>query len=197
MNRQTKLRRFVLVGISVLGIAAVGGFAIFNSHAAEAESDSARSLQDIVKSAKTWRPAFKSWMGKDAPDLTVEDIAGKTHKLSKYRGRDVVVVFWATWCPACNAEIPHLIELRKMFPKEKLVIVAISNERPENLKNFADAKKINYAVASSNIGTLGAPFSDVRSIPATFFIDAKGKIKLVAEGLVTLEETKAILKANQ
>ena len=197
MNRQTKLRKLVLIAIAVLGIAVVGGFAIFNGYAAEAKSDSARSLQDIVKSAKTWRPAFKSWMGKDAPDFAVEDIAGKTHKLSEYRGRDVLVVFWATWCPACNAEIPHLIELRKIFPQEKLAILAISNERPEDLRNFADAKKMNYSVASSDIGVLPAPFANVSSIPATFFIDAKGKIKLVAEGLVSLEETKAIIQAKQ
>ena len=196
MNRQTKLRKLILMGISVLGIAIVGGFAIFNGHAAVTENDSAPTLQDIVKSAKTWRPAFKSWVGKDAPDFVVEDISGKAHKLSEYRGRDVLVVFWATWCPACNAEIPHLIELRKLLSQEKLAILAISNERPERLKNFADAKKINYSVASSDIGALPAPFSNVSSIPATFFIDAKGKIKLVAEGLVSLSETKAIIETE-
>ena len=196
MNRQTKLRKLILIAISAVGIAVVGGFAIFNGYSAEAKSDSAPSLQDIVKSAKTWRAGFKSWTGKDAPDFTVEDIEGKTHKLSGYSGRNVLVVFWATLCPACNAEIPHLIELRKMFPEDKLAILAISNERPEHLKNFAATKKINYSVTSSDIGALPAPFSSVTSIPATFFIDAKGKIKLVAEGLVSLSETNAIIEAE-
>jgi peroxiredoxin len=197
MNRQTRLRKLILIAIAVLGVAAVGGFAIFNGYSAETTSDAARSLQDIVKSAKTWRAGFESWTGKDAPDLTVEDIAGKTHKLSEYRGRDVLVVFWATWCPACNAEIPHLIELRKTIAEDKLAIVAISNEPPDVLKQFAAAKKINYSVASSDIGAMPAPFSNVSSIPATFFIDAQGKIKLVAEGLVSLSETKAIIEAKQ
>ena len=149
MNRQTKLRKSILTAISVLGISVVGGFAIFNGYSAETKSASAPSLQDIVKSAKTWGAAFKSWTGKDAPDLTVEDIEGKTHKLSDYRGRDVLVVFWATWCPACNAEIPHLIELRKMFPQEKLAILSISNEQPEHLKHFAAARKINCQLLST------------------------------------------------
>jgi cytochrome c biogenesis protein CcmG/thiol:disulfide interchange protein DsbE len=197
MNRQTKLRKSILIAISVLGISVVGGFAIFNGYSAETKNASAPSLQDIVKSAETWGAAFTSWTGKDAPNLTVEDIESRTHKLSDYRGRDVLVVFWATWCPACNAEIPHLIELRKIFPQEKLAILAISNEQPEHLKHFAAAKKINYSVASSDVGALPAPFSSVTSIPATFFIDRKGVIKLAAEGLVSLEETKAIIQAEQ
>lgn len=158
MNRQTKLRKSILIAISVLGISVVGGFAIFNGYSAETKNASAPSLQDIVKSAETWGAAFTSWTGKDAPNLTVEDIESRTHKLSDYRGRDVLVVFWATWCPACNAEIPHLIELRKIFPQEKLAILAISNEQPEHLKHFAAAKKINYSVASSDVGALPAPF---------------------------------------
>jgi len=108
-----------------------------------------------------------------------------------------LLVFWATWCPACNAEIPHLIELRKTLGRDKLAILAISNEPPDLLKKFAAARKINYAVASADVSTLPPPFADVSSIPTTFFIDHKGVIKLAAEGLVSLEETKAIIKAEQ
>lgn len=196
MNKHSKLRTSLLLAVGVLGIAVAGGFAIFNGDPAKTQGDSAPSLQDIVASARTWRAGFESWIGKEAPDLTVEDLAGRTHRLSEYRGRDVLLVFWATWCPACKAEIPHLVELRETFPQEKLAILAISNERPEHLKHFADANKVNYSIASSDIGALPEPFSNVSSIPATFFIDSKGLIKLAAEGLVSLEESKAIIEAK-
>lgn len=153
-------------------------------------------LEDIIKSARSWSPAFKPWFGKPAPELKVTDIEGRLHSLSDYRGKNVLVVFWATWCPACNLEIPHLIELRKSIGEEDLAIVAISNEQPELLKQFATAKGINYSLATVGYGALPSPFVDVTSIPTTFFIDRNGQIKLVALGLVTLEETKAILDAE-
>jgi len=162
----------------------------------EPERASDRRLEDIITSRKTWNVAFTSWFGRRAPDFAIRDITGARHRLSDYRGRDVLVVFWATWCPACNMEIPHLIELRKMFAERELVILAISNEPSKRLKQFVAAKNINYAVASRGGGTLRAPFASVTSIPTTFFIDRKGAVKLAAEGLVSLEEAKAIMQVK-
>ncbi|MHC4540655.1 MAG: peroxiredoxin family protein [Planctomycetota bacterium] len=117
--------------------------------------------------------------------------------MSDYRGRNLAVVFWATWCPACNQEIPHLIELRNTIPEEELGVVAISNEAPEQLKQFAQTRGINYAVASLNGTALPAPFAEVSAIPTTFFIGRNGSLKLAALGLVSLEESRAILQARQ
>ncbi len=108
----------------------------------------------------------------------------------------MVVVFWATWCPACNLEIPHLIELRKTLAEENLAILAISNEEPERLKQFAESKGINYTVGSISDSPLPKPFADVTSIPTTFFIDPNGKIKLAAVGVVSLADAKIIMNAD-
>ncbi len=163
----------------------------------QARAAATKTLEDIIKSAQSWDPAFKPWFGKAAPDFTVRDIESTEHSLSSYLGKDVLVVFWATWCPACNLEIPHLIELRKEIGEDDLAIIAISNEEPERLKQFTAVKGINYTVAALGNSVLPSPFLGVSSIPTTFFIDQKGQIKLAALGLVTLEETKAILKAEQ
>ena len=141
--------------------------------------------------------AFTASFGKKAPDFTVVDLDGNTHKLSDYLGRNVVVVFWATWCPACNLEIPHLIELRKMLRDDKLAVLAISNEEPERLKKFAELKGINYTVAPLGDHPLPEPFADVTSIPTTFFIDPEGKIKFAAVGLVSLADTRVIMNIGQ
>jgi peroxiredoxin len=153
------------------------------------------SLEDIVKSAQTWGAGFKSWHGKSAPDFTVNDIEGKQHSLSSYRGKNVMVVFWATWCPPCKREIPHLIELRKQIGEEELAIIAISNESPGTLKPFVNSKGINYSVASAAGTKLPSPFADVRSIPTAFYIDRNGQIKLATVGLVEKDDTKKILEA--
>ena len=153
------------------------------------------SLENIINARTTWDVAFQPWSGKSAPDFTVNDIHGRTHTLNDYQGKNVLVVFWATWCPACVAEIPHLVDLRKMYGQEELVILAVSNESPDVLKNFAAKKDINYTVVTPAEG-LPAPFSNVRSIPTTFFIDPNGKIKLTALGLVPLEEAQAIVEVE-
>jgi len=158
-------------------------------------ASSGPSLEQIIKAARTWGPSFQPWYGKPAPDFTLSDLEGKEHKLSDYKGKDVLIVFWATWCGPCRMEIPHLIELRNTVSKDNLAILAISNERPETVKNFVAKAKMNYTILlAPNI--LPAPYSSIRGIPSSFFIETDGTIKLGSTGLVSLEEIKAILAAE-
>ena len=156
--------------------------------------DNSSQLERIIAARRTWDVGFASSFGKPVADFSVRDITGAEHKLSDYRGKDVVVVFWATWCPACNMEIPHLIKLRDALGPDKLQILAISNESVDVLKEFVDSKNINYVVATVN-SSLPAPLDRVQGIPATFFIDPEGKLKLAAVGVVSLEEDIAIINA--
>ena len=196
MNNRTKLLKISWIVIGFAAVAVVAVFASVRNRVSIPQDTTGNSLEYIAETPKTWDVAFASSFGKDAPDFSVEDIKGKMHKLSDYRGRNVVVVFWATWCPACNLEMPHLIELRKMLAEDKLAILAISNEEPEHLKNFAASKGINYTVASLGDNPLPEPFANVTSIPTTFFIDSEGKIKFAAVGLVSLADAKVIMNAG-
>jgi peroxiredoxin len=93
-------------------------------------------------------------------------------------------------------EIPDLIELRKTVSEDKLAMLAISNEHPASVKKFVADQKINYTVLLSNPRTMPGPFNTVNAIPCSFFIDAKGKIKLATVGMLSLDEIKAILRAE-
>jgi len=153
------------------------------------------TLKEIIDAARTWRPSYASWHGKPAPDFTLIDIAGARHSLSDYRGRDVMIIFWATWCGPCIREIPDLIELRKAVSEDDLAMLAISNERLDLVKYFAERAKMNYTVLVDQ-GTLPGPYNKVNAIPCSFFVDPEGKIKLATTGLISLEEIKAILEAE-
>jgi len=196
MSNQTKQPKISWIVIGFAAIAVVAVFATVKNKLSLPQETTGKSLEYIAETPKTWDIAFASSFGKDAPDFSVEDIEGKVHKLSDYRGRNVMIVFWATWCPACNLEIPHLIELRNMLAEDKPAILAISNEEPEHLKNFAALKGINYTVASISESPLPEPFANVTSIPTTFFIDPDGKIKFAAVGLVSLADAKVIINAG-
>jgi peroxiredoxin len=199
VKQMDKQKRIWTVGWIVVGVVAlgmVGAFAIVENSSTESKSVGT-GLDDVIEARRTWNVAFAEWSGKEAPDFTVSDIEGVRHRLSDYRGRDVLVVFWATWCPACKMEIPHLNELRETFEEGELAILAISNETAEDLKQFATSASIDYSVVSLGAAGLSSPFADVRSIPTTFFIDRDGLIKLAAEGLVSADESKAILRAGR
>jgi len=152
-------------------------------------------LSDVINAARTWGPAFTPWHGKATPDFTLTDITGKKHTLSDYRGKDVLIVFWATWCRPCHMEIPHLIELRKTASENDLAMLAISNEKPDLVKRFVAQAQMNYTVLTDP-GTLPSPYNTVNAIPSSFFIDREGKIKLGTSGLISLDEIKAILQAE-
>ena len=152
------------------------------------------SLSDIIRAARTWRPAYTHWYGKPAPDFTLADLAGKEHKLSDYRGKNVLLVFWATWCGPCRREIPGLIELRKTVGEDKLAMLAISNEELDLVTKFVPEAKINYTVLTDP-GALPGPYNTINSIPCSFFINPEGKIKLATSGLISSGEIKAILQA--
>jgi peroxiredoxin len=203
MSKQQIIKRASWFVVALIAIAVVAVFATVRNESPTPESArstppvnaSPASLETIINSRTTWDVAFPSWKGQSAADFTVKDIDGQTHNLSDYRGKNLLVVFWATWCPACKAEIPHLIELRKMYSEDELGILAISNEAPDDLKKFATDNGINYTVARLG-SALPEPFSKVTSIPTTFFIGKNGTIKLTTLGLVPLEESKAIIEAE-
>jgi len=154
------------------------------------------SIQNIVKAGKDrWTPAFEQWWDKPAPDFTLTDIEGQTHKLSDYRGKDVVVVFWATWVGACKLEVPHLKELRSAYSQDKLAILAISNEPVALVKAFAAEQGVNYTVLTSS-GSLPTPFDQVKLWPSSFFVGPDGRFKLAIEGMVPAADGKAIVQTQ-
>ncbi len=153
------------------------------------------SLQNVIRAAKTWSPAAEQRWGKIAPDFTLTDIEGNVHTLSDYRGRNVVVVVWATWVPTCRLQVPQLKELRGGYADRDLAILSVSNEPPALLKEFAEKERINFTVLSGG-GNLPAPFGEVQFVPSSFFIDRQGRLKVAAMGLVPAEDARAIVQAQ-
>ena len=160
------------------------------------------TLETIVSYARTWRPTYVRWYGTTSPDFTVTDITGKSHKLSDYKGKHVMLIFWATWCKPCLKEIPSFIELRKTVSEDNLAILAIAyidfRSSTESVKKFvAKYPVINYTIITAEPSSMPRPYNSISAIPTTFFINPDGTIKIAVEGLTPFAHLKAILEAEQ
>jgi len=114
---------------------------------------------------------------KNAPDFKLEKVGGGTAKLSQYRGKIIILDFWATWCPPCLKEIPDFVELQKEYGDKGLVILGISlDQNPKKvLPPFIKKYKVNYPILLTD-GKVDKTYGGVSGIPTTFVIDQKGAI---------------------
>lgn len=110
-----------------------------------------------------------------AYDFSLKTTGGKTVKLSDFKGKVVILNFWATWCPPCKAEIPSFIGMYKKYEKDGLVIVGVAVDDPAKVAQFVKDNGVNYPVVIADQTTVTA-YGGIRGIPTTFVIDKNGSI---------------------
>jgi peroxiredoxin len=110
-----------------------------------------------------------------APDFTLTDLNGNRVSLSQFLGQPVVINFWATWCPPCRVEIPHLIEAYER-EQGQVVFLAISLDEPESVvRSFVEEQGMPFIILLDDGGKVASTYR-VNSIPVTFFISRDGEI---------------------
>ena len=131
-----------------------------------------------------------------AADFKVTDTTGKTHTLSGYKGKWVLVNYWATWCPPCLEEIPDLIALHE-DKKNKLVVigVAIDFRAAKQVTDFAEGLFVTYPIV------LGTPqvvnqIGPVQGLPTTYLFNPEGKMVAQQVGAITREAVETYIASN-
>ena len=124
-----------------------------------------------------------------APQFALKDLNGRTVRLSDYKGKVVLINFWATWCPPCRAEMPDLVKLQREHGKDGLQIIGITYppERSARVRRFARSLKVNYPII---LGTreIRARFSSDETLPLTIVINRDGKVSEIISGILLREE---------
>lgn len=121
--------------------------------------------------------------GRKAPDFALANLDGQTVRLSDFRGRIVLIDFWATWCRPCLMEIPHLIELYNEYGRDGFAVVGISvDQKGESVvRPFVKRMAIPYPIVMGN-PTIVHKYGPIRGIPTAFLVDAEGYIVAKYEG---------------
>lgn len=130
-----------------------------------------------------------------APKWRLKDLDGQDVSSDQFKGKVVVVDFWATWCGPCVSEIPGYIELQRKFGPQGLVIVGISVDQngPAYVKKFAGAKGMNYTLVMGD-ETVAEAFGGIESIPTTFLINRQGRIIHQKIGAMPHEEYEKLVR---
>src|SRR3954471_1119552 len=121
-----------------------------------------------------------------APKLVIQDLSGKNTSTDEYKGKVVLVNFWATWCPPCRAEVPELIKLQEQH-RDQLQIIGISeDDDADTVHDFIKKNGINYPVVMATPELIQA-YGGVAALPTTFVVDPEGRVVQRHLGMLNAE----------
>ena len=206
MKRNTLVLFAVLV---ILAIFAWAGWANWEYRQQAAERRLATAVKgELVPDASTGMPEYLSpFVGKPAPKFTLEDLSGRKVSLESFKGKALLINFWATWCGPCKIETPWLIELRNKYAGQGFEILGISTEgqdlKPSDKAGFARQKtaiakfvqqqRVPYPVLV-NGDSLSQEYGGLDAMPTSFFVDRNGKVVAAQMGLTSESDIEANIK---
>lgn len=163
---------------AVVHVAAGNAAAGASAGAAADDSPAAQGLPDL--------------RGKDAPAFTLKTTDGKTVSLADYKGKAVLLNFWATWCAPCKMEMPWLIELQKKYAAQGFTVLGISEDdgSPKSVADFAAKMGVDYPVLMSN-DALNKTYGGIDYLPTSYYIGRDGKVVKEVGGIVSESEIEA------
>lgn len=156
------------IATAVLVIVAATGFAVLS----DCDSTTVRAAVKGDKERKA------------APDFALKDRDGKTVHLSDYKGKVVLLDFWATWCGPCKIEIPWFMEFEQQYKDKGFAVLGVSMDEDgwSAVKPYLERMKVNYRIVLGN-DKVGDQYGGVDSLPTTLLIDRQGRIAATHVGL--------------
>jgi cytochrome c biogenesis protein CcmG/thiol:disulfide interchange protein DsbE len=204
-------RNTIVIGITlfVLATFAWAGWANwqYRKQAAERALASASRAELVPSSSGDVPEEVSPLIGKPAPDFSLETVEGKSVSLSSFRGKPVLINFWATWCGPCKIETPWLVELQNEFASQGFEIIGISTEG-EDLKSddkegftrqktaiarFVKQEHMQYPVLV-NGDSLATAYGGLDAMPTSVYVDRNGKVVTVQLGISSKEDMAANIR---
>jgi thiol-disulfide isomerase/thioredoxin len=145
--------------------------------------------------------------GKMAPAFALEDLSGRKVSLASYRGKALLINFWATWCAPCKIETPWIIELRNKYASQGFEVLGIDTEGDDlksddktgwaknkaEVSKFVEQMKVPYPVLI-NGDSISTPYGGLDELPTSFFVDRQGKVVAAQLGLTSEKDIEGNIK---
>ena len=129
-----------------------------------------------------------------AGGFSFKDLQGQTQRLSDYRGKWVLVNFWATWCPPCLEEIPDLVDLHEAHRRTDLVVIGVALDSTEkSVREFVSRFAISYPVAVGDYEQ-AQQVGEVNVLPTSYLFDPRGELVSYQEGMLTRSSVESYIK---
>ena len=139
-------------------------------------------LASLAFAAAAGAAELKAWTGGATPALVLQDLQGRTHRLADYRGKVVLVNFWATWCEPCRDEMPSIERLRQSLAGQPFEVLAVNIGEPlGRIERFLERMPLDFPMLLDR-DTGVAKAWKARVVPATFLVGPDGRIRYVHYG---------------
>jgi len=172
-NKKKQNRLIMRTVILLLMIAAIG-YTLYNNATAEDVS--------VLKA------------GDKAPDFSLVDLEGNTHKLSDYKGQGVFLNFWGTWCKPCAKEMPAMDRQYEQFKDQGVQVLAVNIAQSEfEVQNFADQYKLSFPVVIDKTKSVMTAYNII-PLPTTVLVNPEGEIERVVTGEMTEQDIKGFME---
>jgi thiol-disulfide isomerase/thioredoxin len=125
---------------------------------------------------------LKPWTGGATPPLALQDLAGKRHNIADYRGKVVLVNFWATWCEPCRAEMPSIDRLRRSLQGKPFEVLGVNLAEPlSRIEKYLDTLPVSFPVVRDRDSAASKAWK-AKLLPASYLVGRDGRIRYVAYG---------------
>ncbi len=196
MKRNTIVLTAVLCILAIFGWAGWANWEYRQQAAARLLASAAKGV--LVPDANGAPQYLSPFTGKPAPAFALEDLSGKKVSLADYKGKAVLVNFWATWCGPCKIETPWIIELRNKYAAQGFEVLGIDTEGDDLKKDdkaawakdkaavakFVEQEKIDYPILVDG-DSLSQAYGGLDAMPTSFFVDRKGTVVAAQMGLTS------------
>jgi len=197
------------VVLFILAVFAWAGWANWKYRQQAAEKRLASAAKgELVADASGNVPQYVSPLkGKPAPDFTLQDLRGKKVSLADFKGKALLINFWATWCGPCKVETPWLVELRNQYAAKGFEVLGISAEGDDlqpgdkegwakdkaAIAKFVKEEKMPYPVLI-NGDSISKPYGGIDAMPTSFYVDRSGNVVSVQLGLTSKDDMEANIR---
>jgi peroxiredoxin len=175
------MKKSMIAILFLIGLVVYGGYDYYSKSSSETGQAAETGGVNLEKGIQK---------GQLAPDFSLTDLKGNPVHLSDFKGKKVMVNFWATWCPPCRVEMPHMQKFYEDYKSKDVVIVGVNltptEERLDSVQTFVDDQLLTFPIVLDKEGSIMQTYQVV-AYPTTYLLDSNGVVREKFQGAINYD----------